>query len=199
MCCSFGGGAMTESELLALIRMEYEFVFQLGFHHSLADGDFRDLNNCFPEDYLAHSSCNGSVDFYEACVPEVWTPDEIEALHNQVFNQVLVFKGQVWVDVNPGYLRRYSSGLLFIEEYSTNYYFAAWAWRYIRGEISSSDSISMSMFYLLGMSLTESADLNERLLVKFDLFEKLMLWVLENDIGGAAEANKVLKLLRQKY
>ena len=128
---------MNKFDISVLMKNEFEDCLSLGFHHSLLDGDYWDVNNCFPEDYLQFHK--GNSQSIQNSIPDDWIPGSEESTIFQIVNQVLIYKDDPWMDVTPSYLARHVNGLAFIEHYSFDYYFAAWAKNYLNGSLYETD------------------------------------------------------------
>lgn len=175
------------------MRKEFEDCLTLGFHHSLMDGDYWDVNHCFPEDFLQFHKRNSKS--IQNSIPSDWVLGSEESTIFQIVNQAIIYKGEPWVDVTPSYLARHVSGLAFIEHYSFDFYFAGWVKNYLEGNLFETDVGFSYIVSILESKIRQyNAGSKEVISAKKTYFH-LMEFISKNSKEYAEWANRALPII----
>lgn len=139
-----------------ILNKEYYECQYLGFHHSLAEGDFYDRYSVFPDAFRSKVKNNECLEFDESIYHEF--EYDLQCIVESISLGKVIEKKLSWVDVSTQYLEYFAGGFVFLSDYSKNFYIAAWINKYIDNPALQGGLFTDYVFSHLDRRILEGSD-----------------------------------------
>jgi|GEM_PF-5094769 len=121
-------------KVLSDLYAKFQSVAFLGKHYTLADSDYCDNNNRFPD-----AGISGSNRTLEQLIPENWEEKEKEKIKKQIASRSVLEKRDHWDTVTSKYMNSFQCGFHYLDEHSFKYYLSAFINLYVANPVSTNE------------------------------------------------------------